>query len=472
MSAGYVHGLALKSDGTAWSWGFNGYGELGIGVVGGDSILPTQVLSGVTAVAAGSHFAAALKSDGTVWAWGDNTNGQLALGTMGGQYPTPMQVSGLSGVTALAVGSRGHHVLALKSDGTVWAWGTNGNGELGDGTTTSRDVPVQVSGLSGVVAVAAGQNHSLAQTADGTVWGFGANGSGQLGDGTTTQRRTPVATTFNAAADGSDSASWPMPNPAGTGLPHPASYTISTGYVFDELTGLQWEQPALGCGSGCSQANAAAYCAGLTLAGYGDWRLPTRIELVSIVDDTQHFQAIDPTAFPGTSNGYYWASTPMVMFPGNAFSVGGAEGDTAYRTGNVDNVRCVRGTAAAQASQYQIQAGGAVLDTGTGLTWQQAVSPSTYAQSDAQSYCNGNVANLPGSGWRLPSMKELQTLVDDGLVNPAIDPTAFPGTPFDAAYWTSTPVAWQSGYAWYVLFDIGQANHDAIGATYPVRCVH
>ena len=82
--------------------------------------------------------------------------------------------------------------MALKSDGTVWAWGDNGYGQLGDGTTTDRTTPVQVSGLSGVTAIAAGCYHTVALKSDGTVWAWGYNGYGQLGDGTTTQRTTPV----------------------------------------------------------------------------------------------------------------------------------------------------------------------------------------------------------------------------------------------------------------------------------------
>ena len=95
---------------------------------------------------------------------------------------TPVPVSGLTGVVAIAAG--GYHSLALKSDGTVWAWGCNDCGQLGDGSTTNRLTPVPVSGLTGVVAIAGGDYHSLALKSDGTVWAWGYNGYGQLGDGT------------------------------------------------------------------------------------------------------------------------------------------------------------------------------------------------------------------------------------------------------------------------------------------------
>jgi alpha-tubulin suppressor-like RCC1 family protein len=93
---------------------------------------------------------------------------------------------------AATVAGGGNHTVLAKPDGTVWAWGSNSNGQLGDGTTTTRKSPQQVSALSGITAVAAGSSHTLALGSDGRVWAWGANGEGQLGDGTTTQRTQPV----------------------------------------------------------------------------------------------------------------------------------------------------------------------------------------------------------------------------------------------------------------------------------------
>ena len=139
-------------------------------------------------VAAGYSHTLALKADGTLWAWGKNDQGQLGDGTQT-QRTSPVQVSSLTDVIAAAGGSL--HTLALKRDGTVWAWGYNGNGQLGDGTTTRRLTPVQVSGLTNVVAIAAGEQHSLAVKKDGSLWSWGLNNSGQLGDGTQNGRLTP-----------------------------------------------------------------------------------------------------------------------------------------------------------------------------------------------------------------------------------------------------------------------------------------
>ena len=191
VAAGYRHTVAARSNGSVWAWGYNGYGQLGDGTTV-DRWLPTQVsgLAGMTAVAAGDYHSLAVKSsDGTVWAWGSNNNGELGNGTTADRL-TPDQVYGLTGVTAVAAGA--DHSLALKSDGTVWAWGYNGYGQLGDGSTTSRTTPVQVSILTGVTAVATDGNHSLAVKSDGTVWAWGLNNYGQLGDGTTVNRSTPV----------------------------------------------------------------------------------------------------------------------------------------------------------------------------------------------------------------------------------------------------------------------------------------
>jgi len=140
-------------------------------------------------LAAGYNHTVALKSDGSVWAWGYNANGQLGDNTTLERH-TPVQVSGLSGVTAVAAGAA--YTVALKSDGSVWAWGSNANGQLGDNTVIDRHSPVQVSGIGGVAAVATSHYHTVALKSDGTVWAWGRNDFGQLGDGTTIERHTPV----------------------------------------------------------------------------------------------------------------------------------------------------------------------------------------------------------------------------------------------------------------------------------------
>lgn len=201
VASGSAHVAAVRNDGTAWTWGYNYSGQLGNGITGENSDLPVQVkgeegtgfLTGVVAVAAGEEHSVALKGDGTVWAWGNNLVGQLGNGNMETDSPTPVRVVGeegtgyLTGVVAVAAGSA--HSVALKNDGTVWTWGKNEYGQLGDENMgVDSDIPVQVKGedgegtLDGVAAVTAGYGHSVALKNDGTVWSWGYNQYGQLGD--------------------------------------------------------------------------------------------------------------------------------------------------------------------------------------------------------------------------------------------------------------------------------------------------
>ena len=175
----------VASPGSVIGWGDNGSGELGNATTDGPDICgslgpcsqrPVAVngLSSAVGLAAGAYHSLAVLSNGTVMAWGDNGYGQLGDGTTT-RRDTPVAVSGVSGAVAVAAGVV--HSLALLSNGTVMAWGTNGNGELGDGTTTQRDTPVPVSGLSGVSAIAAASDHSLALLANGTVMAWGGTTS-------------------------------------------------------------------------------------------------------------------------------------------------------------------------------------------------------------------------------------------------------------------------------------------------------
>lgn len=179
---GHNHSLVLKADGTVWAFGHNSYGQLGDGTTTHRST-PVQVtgLSSVKVVAAAQNASFALKTDGTVWAWGSNSGGLLGTGSTASTSKTPVRVTALSGVAHISATE--NHVLALKSDGTLWAWGLNSNGQLGDGTTTGHSTPVQVTGLTGVVHAAAGWHHSLAVKSDGTVWAWGYGRNGELGIG-------------------------------------------------------------------------------------------------------------------------------------------------------------------------------------------------------------------------------------------------------------------------------------------------
>lgn len=215
VSAGEGFSLAVTAGGTAWSWGANGNGQLGTGNTTGRSV-PGQVvgLSSVAGVAAGSYTSYFLLTDGTVRSVGSNVGGigaggALGNGASGGQTLTPVAVTGLSTVVQIAAGSA--HGVALKANGTVWTWGNNGNGQIGNGTTTDVTVPVQVSGLPPIAAIGAGVTHSLALARDSPLWTWGVNSNGQLGDGSQTMRVAPVAVALPGAG-------WSLPAPTLTTL--------------------------------------------------------------------------------------------------------------------------------------------------------------------------------------------------------------------------------------------------------------
>ena len=192
---GYEHTVAVKTNGTLWAWGNNADGELGDGTTT-DRSVPVQVGTDAhwAQVAAGFFYTVAVKTDGTLWAWGFNSDGELGDGTTASRL-VPVQVGTDTNWASVAAGTGdlGHATTAaVKTDGTLWAWGSNFAGKLGDGTTTNRRVPVQVGTDTHWTQVAAGSYHTVALKTDGTLWAWGWNPSGALGDGTTIDRSTPV----------------------------------------------------------------------------------------------------------------------------------------------------------------------------------------------------------------------------------------------------------------------------------------
>lgn len=219
IAAGGVHVCALKTDNTVWCWGDAEDGETGDGTTGdenGQRRQPVQVLQGsgnltsVAAISANSGGSScAVKTDGTAWCWGYNEFGQLGDGTRTTRLKATQVVKGTGKLTGVAgIDTDGLHTCAIKSDGTAWCWGSNASGELGDGTRGDanhrRLKPVQVVQGSGTFtnasSIAAGGLHSCATKSDGSVWCWGSDFYGQLGDGTrggTTHRRLkPVQTIF------------------------------------------------------------------------------------------------------------------------------------------------------------------------------------------------------------------------------------------------------------------------------------
>ncbi len=317
-SSGANFSLVRKSDGTVWGWGNNGSGRLGDGTAT-STTTPVQVQGVTTAigVAAGGDHGLAVLQDGSVMAWGGNSDGQLGDGTTTDRL-TPAPVAGLPGPAA-AVAANSRVSFARLQDGSLWAWGNNDNGQLGDGTTIGRSAPIPVIDMgSGVSSVACSGSHTVVLKADGSVWAWGDNDYGQLGDGTTTDSWIPLQVrppgTASAVAAGSDFSA----------------------YIDDA------------CGIGCTAAVPAAGAPGVNLAFQGgvdpagcpgfasyDW---------DFGDGSAHSSDQSPFHAYATSGNFGWAMT---------VSQGGA---TCTRRGQVALAACTMNCSAAVPAQGTAQA--------------------------------------------------------------------------------------------------------------------
>ncbi len=255
---------------------------------------------------------------------------------------------------------------------------------------------------------------------------------------------------------------------------HPASdFTEYASYVTDKLTGLSWVKAPL---AKMPWSAALSACNAVIYGNNNDWRLPTRVELLSLTDRTQNNPASSAPGLLWTPGGWtHWTSVPwtqsdhawFVVFSGSGG--GGAWGDA---TSTALGVRCVRGGAAngtGSATRFAMQDGGiTVLDRISGLHWQQGFSNAKISQTAALAWCSANTQALPGVGWRVPTSHELEDLVDSQTDTPPVDPV-FVDTPSDY-FWSSTP--WTSlGYAWVVAFDLGHSFATSTADLHRVRCV-
>jgi hypothetical protein len=256
-------------------------------------------------------------------------------------------------------------------------------------------------------------------------------------------------------------ATWPVPDPGATSGVTAQRYQIGTDVVQDLVTGLTWQRSSA---PPQTWQAAGATCAALVLNGRDDWRLPSRIELVSLVDFTRHTPTINPEAFPNTPSQWFWTASTLADIPGFAWYVYFETGFSNYIDQDFEyHVRCVRGPATAWAGYVLTEE--SVTDGGTGLEWQRKIDEVERTRAEATALC----AARPG-GWRLPTMKELQTIVDDSRADPAIDVVAFPDTPSES-FWTATPFAPIPGSAWRTSFQRGYTYDSMEDSTYRVRCV-
>jgi hypothetical protein len=265
---------------------------------------------------------------------------------------------------------------------------------------------------------------------------------------------------------------------------NPLSYTVNgDGTVKDTNSGLMWQKCSIGqnndatCSGSAATYNwyqAPSICGSQRLAGYSDWRLPTKNDLLSIVNyNIPYFPfrpAIDSVVFPNTKIDSYWSSTTSNgAHPSEAWSVDFSDGSVSYKriiySFDTSYVRCVRG--GMNSTVFVNNNDGTVSDTRTDLTWQQG-EPGVMLLSEALTYCEG--LNLGGkSDWRLPNVKELESLTDDTSTYPAIYYPFFPNANV-FSYWSSTTYTIDHHYQWYVNFDDGSVGSNSKGTNGYVRC--
>ena len=212
ISTNGFHSMALRNDGSVWIWGSNNNSRLGIEATEPNerNPNPTRIIDDVVAIYAGVDHSMALRNDGSLWTWGGNGFGQLGNGsTTAWNEGISQPVRIIDNVSAIS--AHDGYTMAIRTDGSLWAWGWNRYGQLGDGTTTNRHSPIRI--MENVVVVSVGQSHALAVRTDGSLWAWGDNWTGQLGDGTTTSRHRPVQVLQNISLPGQLGVDPMLPTP-------------------------------------------------------------------------------------------------------------------------------------------------------------------------------------------------------------------------------------------------------------------
>ncbi len=237
--------------------------------------------------------------------------------------------------------------------------------------------------------------------------------------------------------------------------------------VTDNNTGLIWQKED--DNNTYTWSEAGSYCETLTLGSKTDWRLPNRKELLSIANFEISSPSINTTYFPNTNSSNYWSSTIFANDGSYAWFVNFDGGYVRhYLRSNGDHVRCIRGSAALSAN-FNDNGDKTVTDNITGLTWQQEDNNVTYTWENALSYCE-NLSLAGQSDWRLPNIRELESIVDEAAYSPAIDTTYFPNTN-SSYYWSSTTSAYHNNYTWGVYFNNGVVGYYNKSDSGYVRCI-
>lgn len=192
IATGFEHTIALKNDGTLWAWGLNFSGQLGDGTTVAKNV-PIQIgtENDWQTISTVGHTSFAIKNNGTLWAWGGNNISALGLGFFSASVNLPTQVGTDTNWKIIIAGY--DHTLAIKNNNTLWGWGSNGYGQMGNGVFLGVNlVPTQIGTESNWKTASLGNEHSVAIKLDGTLWAWGGNSYGELGDGSTINRNIPV----------------------------------------------------------------------------------------------------------------------------------------------------------------------------------------------------------------------------------------------------------------------------------------
>ena len=403
-----------------------------------------------------------------------------AIGAGGQDAPGDAPIGGGSGGGTTATGGA-ISTGGIGLGGTSVAGGTNGTGgTTGTGGATGTGGTTGMGGASGTGG-STPSGCTPACTAGQDCIGGACVPSPWYGTPCTTTQDCPANSTCK---DGSDESYDGTRLPPGDGTyvdSHGSSQYVVSGdqlSVTDTITGLVWQRDSpdspTGCGvndnpAWCTWAEAQDYCKSLGLGGMSDWRLPARMELLTIADYTNPQIAIDSTAFLNAVYEMRWTSSPYA--PSSAsfawliyFGDGSSSSDGNLYSGS--RLRCVRGSRCYPTNRFVVLDGGLVRDTLTKLVWQQQASDKTVTWPDAQTFCAP-----AGADFRLPTVKELLSLVDLRVTpGPTVNQAAFPSTPPEL-FWTSSPSAGSSGSAWTVNFSDGNVAKADQGNSYRVRCV-
>lgn len=418
--------------------------EIGGGGEGGESGAGGTASGGSGGSESGASGGSLSSSSGGTGAGGEGGDGEPGDSSNAGGTGGVGAVNGTGGV-----------------DGTGGATGTNGTGGSGTGGSGTGGT-----GGSGEVCESTGAEvcNGLDDDCNGEI----DDGSAQE-LGCTNLEVCDESCVCAAALCRGGYASWPMPGTPG----HARDYQVSADTVLDRVTGLEWQRTV--SPDSFTWAQAQTYCSDLALNGKSDWRVPSRVELISLLDFSKETPpSIDHEAFPNTPAEVFWTASTDANNDANGWVVrfsGGSPTPDDFSKTALERARCVRTAIHTPPldTQFVNHGNGTVTDLGTGLMWLEA-SQDANSLAAAESFCE-QLSFASFTDWRLPTATELLTQIDESRINPAIDPVAFPGSQGNGYYATATKILGEDGNAWSVHLYRGETFIQSTTSGKDVRCV-